>query len=42
MRLTTPANSNILFKTPIAERWREAAKSIGVDIHNIASDAGHA
>ncbi|MCX0497767.1 YqgE/AlgH family protein [Erwinia billingiae] len=40
--LTTPANSTILFKTPIAERWREAAKSIGVDIHNIASDAGHA
>ncbi|ADP11436.1 MULTISPECIES: YqgE/AlgH family protein [Erwinia] len=40
--LTTPANSNILFHTPIAERWREAAKSIGVDIHNIASEAGHA
>ena len=27
---------------PIAERWREAARSIGVDIHNMASDAGHA
>ncbi|GLR08260.1 YqgE/AlgH family protein [Mixta theicola] len=40
--LTTPANSNILFQTPIAERWREAAKSIGVDIHNITSEAGHA
>ncbi|MEG3109225.1 MULTISPECIES: YqgE/AlgH family protein [Pantoea] len=40
--LTTPANSNILFKTPISERWREAARSIGVDIHNMASDAGHA
>jgi len=40
--LTTPANSNILFHTPIAERWREAAKSIGVDIHNITSEAGHA
>jgi len=40
--LTTPANSNILFQTPIAERWREAARSIGVDIHNMASDAGHA
>ncbi|MEQ4586263.1 MAG: YqgE/AlgH family protein, partial [Pantoea agglomerans] len=24
------------------ERWREAARSIGVDIHNMASDAGHA
>ncbi|ATZ12586.1 YqgE/AlgH family protein [Erwinia amylovora] len=40
--LTTAADSNILFHTPIAERWREAAKSIGVDIHNIASEAGHA
>lgn len=40
--LTTPANSNILFRTPIADRWREAARSIGVDIHNITSEAGHA
>lgn len=40
--LTTSANSLILFQTPIAERWREAAKSIGVDIHNITNDAGHA
>lgn len=40
--LTAPANSNILFRTPIADRWREAAKSIGIDIHNITSDAGHA
>jgi len=40
--LTAPANSNILFHTPIAERWREAAKSIGIDIHMITSEAGHA
>ncbi|PIJ48905.1 DUF179 domain-containing protein [Erwinia sp. OLTSP20] len=40
--LTTPANSQILFQTPIAERWREAARSIGVDIHNIINEAGHA
>ena len=40
--LTISANSNILFHTPIAERWREAAKSIGVDIHNLISEAGHA
>ncbi|SQD01752.1 protein YqgE [Escherichia coli] len=30
--LTAPADLNILFKTPIADRWREAAKLIGVDI----------
>lgn len=40
--LTTPANSQILFQTPIADRWREAARSIGVDIHNLTSEAGHA
>lgn len=40
--LTTPADSAILFHTPITSRWREAAKMIGIDIHNITSDAGHA
>ncbi|VFP82980.1 YqgE/AlgH family protein [Candidatus Erwinia haradaeae] len=40
--LTTSANSNILFNTPISARWREAAKSLGVDMYNIVSDAGHA
>lgn len=40
--LTTPAKTHILFQTPIAERWREAARSMGVDIHNMSSDAGHA
>ncbi|ATA26553.1 hypothetical protein BIY26_06670 [Brenneria goodwinii] len=40
--LTTPADKDILFNTPIAERWRAAAKKLGVDIHNIATEAGHA
>ncbi|TCV96920.1 YqgE/AlgH family protein [Biostraticola tofi] len=40
--LTTPADSDILFHTPISARWREAAKKIGIDIHNIANQAGHA
>ncbi len=40
--LTTLANINILFQTPISDRWREAARSIGIDIHSIASNAGHA
>ncbi|EHD20021.1 MULTISPECIES: YqgE/AlgH family protein [Brenneria] len=40
--LTTPADKEILFHTPIAERWRAAAKKLGVDIHNIAAEAGHA
>ncbi len=40
--LTVPAEADILFHTPIAERWRIAAKRIGIDIHNIVADAGHA
>ncbi len=40
--LIAPADSKILFKTPISERWREAARTIGIDIHNMTSEAGHA
>lgn len=40
--LTTPADTNILFNTPIAERWRMAAKIMGVDIHSIVAEARHA
>ncbi|MCT4702698.1 YqgE/AlgH family protein [Enterobacteriaceae bacterium H20N1] len=40
--LTAPADAAILFHTPIAERWREAAKLIGVDIHTMPGEAGHA
>lgn len=40
--LTAPAERNILFSTPIADRWREAAKLIGIDIVTMPADAGHA
>lgn len=40
--LTAPADLNILFKTPIADRWRDAAKLIGVDILTMPGVAGHA
>lgn len=40
--LTAPADLNILFKTPIADRWREAARLIGIDILTLAGVAGHA
>ena len=40
--LTIEANSDILFHTPIADRWREAAKMIGVDVGQLATHAGHA
>jgi putative transcriptional regulator len=40
--LTIEASSDILFRTPIADRWREAAKMIGVDVSQLATHAGHA
>ena len=40
--LTAPADLNILFKTPIADRWRDAAKLIGIDIQTMPGVAGHA
>lgn len=40
--LTAPADTHILFHTPIANRWREAANRLGIDIRSIASHAGHA
>ncbi|QWA11990.1 YqgE/AlgH family protein [Sodalis ligni] len=40
--LTIPADSEILFRTPIASRWRDAARKLGIDMHNIANEAGHA
>ncbi|MEG5993018.1 YqgE/AlgH family protein [Enterobacter hormaechei] len=40
--LTAPADMNILFKTPIADRWRDAAKLIGIDILTMPGVAGHA
>ena len=40
--LTTPASPEILFDTPYAQRWRAAAKSIGVDFDKVSGDTGHA
>ncbi|NDJ56404.1 YqgE/AlgH family protein [Enterobacteriaceae bacterium 4M9] len=40
--LTAPASPKILFNTPISERWREAAKLIGIDIFAMTGEAGHA
>lgn len=40
--LTTPATNNLIFETPIANRWYEAAKTIGVNIYTINCNVGHA
>ncbi|MBT8101041.1 MAG: YqgE/AlgH family protein [Gammaproteobacteria bacterium] len=40
--LNVPSSPDIVFDLPFAERWAAAAKSLGIDIHQIAPDAGHA
>lgn len=40
--LSVPADLSILFETPFEERWSAAVGLLGVDIHQIATYAGHA
>jgi len=40
--LTAPADSRLLFATPLEERWQMAAGRIGVDLSRMADYSGHA
>lgn len=40
--LSVPAAPHILFDTPFEQRWREAARLLGIDLMNLSSQAGHA
>ena len=40
--LTVPYEAGIIFDTPIEKRWQSAATKIGVDLHLISNQAGHA
>ena len=40
--LSVPATSELVFDTPFAERWDSAARTLGIDITSLSSDAGHA
>lgn len=40
--LTVPADSHILFRTPVDQRWHAAAGRIGIDLNLMSSAAGHA
>lgn len=40
--LTVPAEADVIFEVPFADRWRVAANIIGIDISQISPDAGHA
>ncbi len=40
--LSGPADPDILFRTPIQQRWSAAAALLGVDLTLLSGDAGHA
>jgi len=40
--LSVPATPELVFETPFAERWDSAARTLGIDITQMSSDAGHA
>lgn len=40
--LITPFHRNILFNTPIHQRWQATAALIGIDINHLTDQVGHA
>lgn len=40
--LTIPADPNILFNTPVNERWEKATAKLGIDVWQLSSETGHA
>jgi putative transcriptional regulator len=40
--LIVPFNHDILFNTPIEKRWHATAALIGIDIHHLSNQVGHA
>ena len=40
--LTCPANADIIFDTPIENRWTAAAATLGIDMNTLSGEIGHA
>jgi putative transcriptional regulator len=40
--LTVPADNQILFNTPIEQRWLKATEKLGIDLAHLSNDVGHA
>lgn len=40
--LTIPADADIMFNTPVQERWQKATEKLGIDIWQLGPDVGHA
>lgn len=40
--LTIEADPDVMFNTPINERWQKAVQMLGIDASQLSSDIGHA
>lgn len=40
--LNTPSGEQILYHTPVSQRWNAAAGQLGIDINRLTTTAGHA
>ncbi len=40
--LNTPCGENIIYSTPVEQRWMAAASQLGIDINQLTTPAGHA
>ena len=40
--LSVPANSEILFHTPVEQRWTAAVEKMGINLQQLSTDIGHA
>ena len=40
--LNGPASIEVIFKTPVEQRWTAAAASMGIDLQTLSTDIGHA
>jgi putative transcriptional regulator len=40
--LTVPADKEILFNTPIEQRWKKATENLGIDPVHLSGEIGHA
>lgn len=40
--LVTPADEDILFNTPIEQRWKKATTMLGIDLAHLSNEIGHA
>lgn len=40
--LTIPADTQILFNTPIEQRWKKATEKLGINLAHLSSEIGHA